>query len=68
MASDMSLFFRRARGQMSGLQASYVNSTLASGDNTFAELTKKTRQKFEMKARKNKDIRFSGVYVEKCDN
>ena len=67
-ASDLSLFFRRAKGKISGLLASYVDDTLAYGDNSFAKLTKKTREKFEMKASQNKDMRFSGVYVDKCDN
>ncbi len=68
VASDMSLFSRRARGKISGLLASYVDDTLACGDSSFAELTKKTREKFEMKERQNKDMRFSGIYVDKCDN
>ncbi len=45
-----------------------MDDTLASGDNSFAELTKKTLEKFKMKARQNKDMRVSGVYVNECDN
>ena len=41
---------------------------LACGDKKFAEITKKTRKKVDVKARQNKDIRFSGVYGDKCDN
>ncbi len=62
----MSLFFRRVRGKISGLLTSYVDDTLACGDSSFPEFTKKTREKFEMEARQNKGMRFSGGYVEKC--
>ncbi len=63
VASDMSLCFRLARGKASSLIVSYVYDMLACGGNNFGELTKKTRETIEMKARQNKDMRFSGVYV-----
>ncbi len=49
-ASEMSLFFRRDGGKISGLLGSCVDDMLACCDNSFAELTKKTREKFQMKA------------------
>ncbi len=67
VASDMSLFFRRARGQVTGLLASYVDDTLACGDRSFSDLTKKTRVKFEVKSREYHNMRFSGVYVDKTN-
>ncbi len=68
VASDMALFFRPAREKISGVLTSYVDDTLACGGNTFLKLTRKPLEKFGMKARQSKDLRFSGVYIEKCDN
>ncbi len=42
VSSEMSLFSRHARGQISGLLASYVDDTLECGDRTFSDSTKKT--------------------------
>ncbi len=36
---DMSLFFRRGRGQLTGILASYADDTLACGDSSFSQLT-----------------------------
>ncbi len=36
VSSDMSLFFRQARGQLTGILASYVDDTLACGDSSFS--------------------------------
>ena len=47
--SDMSLFFRRARGQLTGLLASYVDDTLACDDSSFSQLTEETQKRFEFK-------------------
>ncbi len=58
MASDMSLFFRRESGKISGLLAFYMEDTLACGDNNFAELTKKTKEEFETKVRHNNNLGF----------
>ncbi len=65
VSSNMSLFFIRARGQFTGLLASYVDDTLACGDRSFVELTRKTREAFEVKSRNDNTMRFSGVYVDK---
>ncbi len=65
VASDMSLFFRRPRGQVTEILLSYFDDTLACGDNSFSELTKKTREKFEVKSREYDRMRFSGVYIDK---
>ena len=56
VASDVSLFFRRARGQVTGLLASYVDHTLACGNDSFAKLTKRTRETFEVKSREHKNM------------
>ncbi len=48
-ASEMSLFLGTG-GKISGLLGSWVNAMLACCDNSFAELTKKTREKFQVKA------------------
>ena len=68
VASDMSLFFRRARGRVTGLIASYVDATLACGNDLFAKLTKRTRETFEVKSREHNNMRFSGVYIDKLDD
>ncbi len=68
VSSDMSLFFRHARGQLTGLLASYVNDTLACGDRSFVDVTAKTREAFEVKSREHNKMRFSGVYVNKLND
>ncbi len=68
VSSDMSLFFRRARGQVTGLIAVYVDDTLACGDRSFVELTEKSRKAFEVKSREHDKMRFSGVYVGKLSD
>ncbi len=65
VASDMSLFFRRARGKVTGLLPAYVYDTLACGNDSFAKLTKRTRETFEVKSREHNNRRFSGVYFDK---
>ncbi len=65
VASEISLFFRRARRQVTGILASHVDDTLVCGDNSFSEITKKTREKFEVKSREYDKMRFSGVYIDK---
>ncbi len=64
-ASDMSLFFRRTRGQVTGLLASSVDNKLACVSDSFAKPTKRTREPFEVKSQEHNNMRFSGVYVEK---
>ena len=68
VASDMSLFSRRARGQLTGLLASYVDETLACGDSSFSQLPEETRKRFEVKSREYENMRFSGVYIDRSDN
>lgn len=64
----MSLFFRRARGQLTGIVASYVDDTLSCGDKSFSKLTEKTPDHSEVKDRKHTNMRLSGVYIDKTDN
>ncbi len=68
VSSDMYLFFRRARGQVTGILASYVDVTLACGDRSFIEPTEKTREVFEVKSREHNEMRFPGVYVNKLSD
>ncbi len=65
VASDMSFVFRGASGQVTGHLPSYVDDTLACGNDLFAKLTERTREKFEIKSREHNILRFSGVYVDK---
>ncbi len=53
VSSNMSLFFRRARGQVTGLLAYYEDDTLACGDRSLIDLTIKTREAFEVKSRED---------------
>ncbi len=68
VASDMSLFFRRAKGELTGLLASYVDDTLACSDSSFSQLTEETRKRFEVKPREYENLRFSDFYIERSDN
>ena len=65
VASYISLFSIRKRGQLSGILASYVDDTLSCVDNAFAELTKKTREAFDVKKREYGNIRFHGAYIDR---
>jgi len=68
VASDMSLFFRKARGRLTGLTASYVDDTLACGDASFLKLSGKTRETFDVQKRVTENIRFAGTYIDKHEN
>ena len=68
VASDTFLFFRRARAQLRGLLASYVDETLACGDSLFSQLTERTRKRFEVKSQEYGNMRFSGVYIDRSYN
>lgn len=58
VASDMSLFFKHARGRASRLLASHVDDSIASGDNKILEFTEKSGQLFEVKGRETDKKRF----------
>ncbi len=64
----MSLFFRRARGQLTGLLASCVDDTLAYVDSSFSQLTEETRKGFEVKSREYDNMHFSGAYIDRSGN
>ncbi len=63
VSSDMSLFFRGTRGKVTRLLASYDVDTLACVDRSFAELTEKTREAFEVKSREHYTMRSSDLDV-----
>ncbi len=67
-ACDMSLSFRRDRGQITWLLASYFEDTFACDYSSFSQVTEATRKRFEVKPREYDTMRFSGVYLEKSDN
>ncbi len=62
VATDMSQFFRRGRGQVCGLLAPYVDDYLAYGDGIFKCITEKTRDRIKMKDREYKKC-ASSVYT-----
>ncbi len=68
IAIDMSMLFRRARGQLTGLLASYVDDALACGDSSFSQLTDETRKRFEGKSHEYDNMRFSDIYIDLSDN
>ena len=68
VASDMPLFFGRARGQLTELIATYADDTLACGDSSFLQMTKKTRKRFEVNSREYDNMRSSRVYFNRSDN
>ncbi len=68
VAIDICLFFRRARGRLTRLIASYFDDTLACGDSSFSQLTEDTRKKFEVKSREFDNMWFSRVYIDRSDN
>ena len=68
VASGMSLFFRRARGQLTGLLVSYVDDTLACGESSFSQLTVENRKRFEVKSHEYENMRFSDFYSDRSDN
>ncbi len=68
VASDLSLFFRWSRSQLTGLIASYVDDTLAWSESSFSKLTEETRKIFEAKSHEYENMRFSGVYIDRSDN
>ncbi len=61
-------FFRRTRGHLTGLLASYVNEMLACSDSSFSQLTEEVRKRFEVKSREYDKMRFSGVYIDLSDS
>ena len=63
VSSDIFLFFRRAREQVTRLLTSYVDKALACDDGPFAELTKENFEGFEVKSREQNKMRFSEVYI-----
>ncbi len=65
---DMSLFCRRTSGQATGLLACYFDDTLACGDHSFVEITRKTREAFEVKSLEHKTMWLSGLYAEKLSD
>ncbi len=68
VSSNMCLFFRSARGKVTELLASYVDDAVACGDRSFADLTEKTREAFEVKSREHDKMRFADVYVNKLNH
>ncbi len=64
----MLLFFRQARGQMTGLIVFYADDTRACGDSSFLQLTAENCKIFEVKPHEYERMRFSGFYFERSDN
>lgn len=65
LASDLTLFSRRVRSQVTGLIFSYGADTQASGDRSFSQQTQQTREKVEETSREYESMRFPGVYIDK---
>ena len=68
IASAISLVFRWARGQLTGLKSFYAADTFACGDFLFSQLTEETRKRFGVKSREYDNMRFSAVYIDRSDN
>ena len=62
--TDMSMFFKRDRKELTGIEATYVDDSLAVGDESFNILTNETGKRFEAKEKEFNSLRFSGVYIE----
>ena len=65
IASGKSMRFRRARGQLTGLLASYVGDTLACVHSSCLQLTEATRKRFKVRSLEYDNMRFSGFYIDR---
>ena len=63
MTFYVSLFFKHARGQLSGVLESYVDDTWSCRENSFAELSKRICEAFDVKKREHDNMRFSGLHI-----
>lgn len=63
-AGDLSLFIKKIHGQLHGIIGTHVDDTLAAGNNSFEEHSRKTERTFESKARTYTPFTFAGIEIE----
>lgn len=62
---DYSFFFKKARGQLTGLLGSYVDDVISAGTREFENESHVTETKFDCKPREYDSFRFAGIYIQK---
>ena len=60
---DISLFVKSVHGRLTGLVGTYVDDSLAAGNEYFEKLTSKTMEKFESREREVDNTSFIGMSI-----